>query len=314
MIRQFEDVLKARGIVIAPGSHLERICIRIMDWERQRKGLEPINLMEDVRKPWSEALGLWDLVRHITDLSSHPGFDALIPHLALLNKGSAPQNVVALQDEASNKVFELLIGLISLRVGKDVSTDDPNHSKGDNPDVIVTLEEKRWGLACKVLNGFSPLTMFERLEEGVNQIENSPKVETGCVVFNLKNVLDHNLLWPILNLDQFRSGKLPYFAAWPSLDCPLSVLLEVAGQKHRDLVEVNTEPELRKLFHGKKATPGALLFLQTGTALRTSVGPLMTSVGVFVYMDLFETGQCPKALNLLNYAMHHRPVPTQSSS
>ncbi len=68
-----------------------------------------------------------------------PDLGGMIPHLALLNAGSFLQNTRALtNDQASNKLFELLIGLAALNIpNTKVELDDPDHSKGDNPDVVL---------------------------------------------------------------------------------------------------------------------------------------------------------------------------------
>ena len=79
--------------------------------------------------------------------------------------------------------------------------DDPEHSVGDNPDVIADFDSEAWGLACKVPNGTSATTLYDRVKEGVNQIEKS-RATRGFVVLNFKNVFDHRALMPALDEEQ----------------------------------------------------------------------------------------------------------------
>ena len=42
-------------------------------------------------------------------------------------------------DSGANKLFELLVACFAMQCGTDVALDDPDSSKGDNPDVLVTV-------------------------------------------------------------------------------------------------------------------------------------------------------------------------------
>ena len=77
---------------------------------------------------------------------------------------------------------------------KSLELDDPFNSKGKNPDVLAKIDGTIWGFACKTPNGSSAKTMFERLEEGVDQIEVS-RAQRGTVYFNFRNVIDHEQTW-----------------------------------------------------------------------------------------------------------------------
>jgi hypothetical protein len=85
----------------------------------------------------------------------------------------------------------------------DVELDHPNNAKGDNPDVIFTVEEtcvvqgpKRWALAIKTISSQNGQTIFERITEGAEQIDDHKcQADFGIVVINAKSALDHNALW-----------------------------------------------------------------------------------------------------------------------
>jgi hypothetical protein len=197
--------------------------------------------------------------------------------------------------------------LICMEVGTDVRLDSPVRSYGDNPDIIVNISGRSWGFACKVLGGNSPITMFNRLDEGLKQIERSP-AEIGCVVFNLKNQIDHDETWPILNPREYAAGETPTYGNWTSLDGPLNIFRSLARQRQDSLVGVNGAENIRMLFAGSKSIPGALLFLQTAIGLKLQDEPLANVVlGLFSLMDLggVSSGDFD-VLRRLNDAMHHR--------
>src|SRR5207245_2399261 len=110
-----------------------------------------------------------------------------------------------------------------------------------NPDVLSTFDGVRWGFACKVLNSptFSPLTMFERLSDGIEQIEKSP-AQVGCVVLNFKNVIDHNRTWPIRNPREVKAGHDPEFGAWKwkHRDRPVEILVACAEEWQEEFERV----------------------------------------------------------------------------
>jgi DNA mismatch endonuclease (patch repair protein) len=304
---EFEQILKGFGIEIKNGTPLENMCLSLLDLVRRHRQPETINPYEDLRIAYRPALGLHDIVKRIVRLHQRRDFEVFEQHLRLLNSGTVAQNISAPTDKVAAKIFELLIGLICLEIGKNVDLDSPVQSYGDNPDVLVDLCDRRWGFACKVLSGTSPITMFDRLEEGIAQIENSP-AEVGCVILNLKNQLPHDTTWPLLNQDDYDAGiDTPTSGAWKTIDQPLRILLEIAEQRKAAFVKANGAQAVQNLFLGKKSIAGALLFLQTATAVVTPNGsPGNHMRGVFVIMNAGIRSQDEAVLNKLNDAMHHQ--------
>jgi hypothetical protein len=106
-------------------------------------------------------------------------------------------------DHAARKIAELYLGCLAAHVGTDVELDHPNNAKGDNLDVIFTVEEacvvqgpKRWALAIKTISSQKGQTIFERITEGAEQIDDHKcQADFGMVVINAKSALDHNALW-----------------------------------------------------------------------------------------------------------------------
>jgi hypothetical protein len=306
-VDEFSRILSRLGVDIAPGSPLEEMCLTLLGLEEKRKNPALIDPMEDIRVLLRPALGLHDLLRRILRLHKSVGFDNLIGHLQLLNSSTVAQNVSTPRDAIAAKIFELLMGLVCLEVGTNLSLDGPTRSYGDNPDILIDLDNQRWGFACKVLFGSSPITMFDRLEEGVKQIEASP-AEIGCTIINLKNQIDHNETWPLANPEQYAKGEeTPTFGAWRSIEYPRDILGALADRRHEQFVAKNCEAAIQSLFAGRKSIPGALLFLQTATALASKLGPINSTIGIFSLMGLGSISSAALAMiDRLNNAMHHR--------
>ncbi|MBA7654149.1 hypothetical protein ES703_62024 [subsurface metagenome] len=224
LVFEFENVLREYNITITSGSDLERVCLSVIDVLGKKKQPHLMNPLEDIRPYFSDILGLWVFMTKIVGLRTHCNFIKLVPHLELLNIGTAPQNKKSpITDQAANKIFELLIALLCMEIGENISLDHPGSSKGNNPDIIFTFEGLRWGFACKVPHTISAKSIYDNITTGINQVEASP-VDLGCVVLNFKNLIDHNYSWPILNETEVSTGKVPIFGAWAN---PISLAKEL---------------------------------------------------------------------------------------
>jgi hypothetical protein len=106
-------------------------------------------------------------------------------------------------DDTARKLAELYMGCLAAHVGTDVILDSPTNAKGDNPDVIFTAQgcrlacrSQRWALAIKTIATEQGQTIFERIKDGADQIDDPRcSADKGMVVINAKNALDHNALW-----------------------------------------------------------------------------------------------------------------------
>jgi hypothetical protein len=71
-----------------------------------------------------------------------------------MNDGGFLQNLKAGAKEGTDqitaKMFELLIAMAAMDVGKDLELDHPENPKGDNPDVIVTIGGVRWAFTTRL--------------------------------------------------------------------------------------------------------------------------------------------------------------------
>ncbi len=300
---EFEAVLKRFKIEIVTGSPLEKMCFSLLELVQRKSTTQ--DTMEDLRVEYRPAFGLHDILRRVVRLHGRPDFPSLVDHLRLLNTGTVAQNIAAPIDQVAAKIFELLIGLVCVEIGTDTSLDGPVHSYGNNPDILTHLDGRLWGLACKVLSGRSPKTMFDRLKEGIDQIERSP-AEIGCVIINLKNQIDHEKTWPLLNPKKYAAGEeTPTYGSWADDRAPVEILRQHARECHTDFITANGADNVRKLLTGKKSIPGALLFLQTVVAIEFVEGPVNSVLRYFYLMDEEVAPADAQVLDRLNDAMHH---------
>lgn len=133
--------------------------------------------------------------------------DSFRPHLTLLSSIVVSQasayaenqlGPVAAIKQASDKVFELTVGLAAAAAGTNVRLEPPlqQPAKGSNPDVLVDINGATWGFACKVAASGKPDAIFRLIESGVRQLNSGP-AQRGCVVLNLRNAFEHDALNPI---------------------------------------------------------------------------------------------------------------------
>ncbi len=308
LVFDFESVLKSFGIAIQSGSELEGACCSVLEvlGKNQNKAVRDPN--EDIREVFTEVLGIWAFLKKVVRLQNHGCFLQFVPHLNLLNKGTVAQNKpLRACQEATNKIFELLFALVLLDVSTDVVLDHPDLAKGDNPDILATIDGVCWGFACKTIYGPSGKTLFDNIKKGVEQIEVAPKAEIGIVVVNLRNVISHEECWPVLNDADYRAGAEPMFGAFTQPEAVVGQLIRnLVEQKRNDVVAEVELTNVINLFAEKKALPGFLAFCQTCTGKASADGPvpttiLMLGLGTFGDLDAHQA-----VFERINLALHER--------
>jgi hypothetical protein len=315
-VKEFERVLNSHNVTIARRSALEEVCLEVAHWEDRRLRRISGDPYEDIRINARRGVGLVDIMRRVIRHQHRSDFAGLVPHLRLMNASFAQNEGFIAQErlrDKNNKIFELLIALVCMDVGTNVQIDHPERSSnGTNPDVLVTIDGRRWGFACKTLGSRSALTHFDNLAKGLRQI-NASSAEVGCVVFNLKNLVPHDLIWPVINRAEVETGSEPIFGSWRN-DLPARVLLEQGEELRAALEEVNSTEAVRELFaaaHNRCALPAALLFVQSATSFAFQEGPVPTNLNLFTLARFLPDGipaAYQSALEKLNSALHHRDL------
>lgn len=287
LIFDFETLLKDNGLVIKKDSDLEKISFAILETNSKYKKEIIHDNSIDIRDLFSDFAGLVDIAGKIVKNKTHPDFKQLLPHLEVLNKaGTAVLTTKSkITDDGNNKLMELYIALLCMRFATNIRLDDPNNSKGDNPDIMFTYRNKEWAIACKALHSANEKTLYDNIEKGTKQINRS-NADKGLVVVNFKNIIDRNQIWPLLNEEEFKKAEEPIFSFHPTIDAPIKILQSYGYDYQKKLLELIGAEHLIALSKSGKCPSGFLIFLQA-----------MTSA--------IHKGQCPaiilKTFNLVQF-------------
>ncbi len=266
---RFLSLLQRNGIQPPCGSNLEdellslTLLVAVMKDPSLATGPHRVDILRS-------AASLHDLAAKVLAVEPLPEFPTFLPHLNLIGEAkvraaSLAQNAVSgPYDDTARKVAELYVGSLAAHVGTDVALDSPTNAKGDNPDVMFTLQEsdqtkpsQRWALAIKTIASKQGQTIFERIMEGAGQID-APRCGAcrGMVIINAKSALDHDALWNAEFVD------LPN--AIDALDGQLQALIDQAARDR-------PQNEWDALFQRKVVRP--VLFMgQTLVRLPTPAG------------------------------------------
>lgn len=298
-----EELLGQYGIPIRANSPFEDSVLRVLHLvdQKRRQAVDPVNV--DIRPLYRNLIGTHEFASLLLSAKDDPQFPALIPHLRLLNEGRILQNSQAPgTDQAANKLFELYMGAAAVHCGQRLALDDPTRSAGDNPDILTTVCGRRWGIACKVLHSTSPQSFIDNLTKGLEQIDRS-EAEIGVVIFNVKNVIPHDDIWPLAPLDGIL-GNPATPAAWEDPRAPFQALIGhlqaigVSLKQHIGTLDVST------LFVGHRSVPGFLLWGSSPSAAVIDGRSTPCSVRA---MNFQNAGQVQPddyhGLSLLNWAI-----------
>lgn len=155
------------------------------------------------------AAGVHDFSAKILSVSQLPEFKNFVPHLRLIAekkipKASFSQNKKGeYDDDTGRKMAELYIACLAAHLGRDVHLDNPNNSKGDNPDIMFTVTHQgertiseKWAIAVKTISTNKGQTVFDRIKDAAAQIDKPVcTADKGIVVINAKDAIDHDVLW-----------------------------------------------------------------------------------------------------------------------
>ena len=225
------------------------------------------------------AAGLHDFAAKVLSVQNIAEFDVFVPHLRLIAKGNvrtaslAQNSASEYDDDTARKMAELYMGCLAAQIGTEVDLDSPTNAKGDNPDVIFKVQQQHpvnssehWALAVKTISSQQGQTIFERIKDGAEQIDDEKcPADKGMVVINAKNALDHDQLWNTKFPDlpkaiKALSDQLEHLASLSTVDRP---------QTEWDDLFINGKVVRPVLFLGQSlvrlATPAGM---QTPTALK----------------------------------------------
>lgn len=197
---RFLDLLHQHGIDPASSSMIEDELLSLTQLIEVTKNPH-LAVGNDRLRVLRHAAGLHDLAAKVLSIQDFPEFPKCLDHLRLISKSKQEASVGQLQagkvsDDTGRKMAELYVGCLAVHCGEDVEFDHPTSAKGDNPDVMFRYRKKLWALAIKTISTRSGQTIYERIKEGASQIDSAAcPADTGMVVINAKDAIDHDALW-----------------------------------------------------------------------------------------------------------------------
>lgn len=302
----FEKRLNDIGIKINPDSDLYRIGFNVLEVYEKHKKPELHNNNEDIREYMSRVMGFNNFIEKTFPFINSEYIDRIKPHMELLNKSSIPQAVKSkITDQGSNKLFELYVASLCYPDFNNIRLDSPDNSKGNNPDIMFDYNGQCWSIACKVLHSPKTKTIFDNVVKAVDQIEKS-NCNSGFVFISLKNIIDYDSFWPILNKDKYLQGKEdPYFSSYCSVKIPISILESYVLNIQNDLKKEIGVDLLVNLFKDKKAQPVIVIFLQAPTGLINEGVPVFLLLGFLGMLRIDKVDdEAIKILNIINDKIH----------
>ncbi|WP_433679845.1 hypothetical protein [Klebsiella aerogenes] len=294
VIIEFERILKNNDINVSIDSDMESKFLSVFDILFHFKSGKPLDSNVDKRALFRDFSALYDLALKVVNVESNSAFNQLIPHLNLLNGCAISQNTSSLiTDQDSNKIIELYLACLCMRLSNNVSLDHPQNSHGDNPDVIAEINRVNWGVACKTVHTINPQTIYENIKKAVDQIDKS-KSDVGITVINLKNVIDHDKIWP-------------KDTSFQSVDAPLNQLFNNIDMVKTSLLKTIGKDELLSVFEGKKSLPGVIFIGQSVSSvfLPETNSPTATRLNVMRLFSLDDGGFTDEQFNTLNEINHY---------
>ncbi len=292
LVDQFENILRKHTLEIKQGSVLEEFCLNVVDIYDKYLNPNKRDPKIDYRSNYREFIGIQDLMIKIVRVAEHPYFDRLEPHLALLNNSIPTLNDKTPSiDQDNNKIFELYVACLCLALDpEEIRVDNPQTPKGDNPDVIAMFGGKKWGFACKAAHSKEPKSIFDNISKAVEQIEKS-NVDVGIPIINLKNIIDHEKFWPLLNKREHDEGSDPEFKPFASNIYPFYLLDDFANNVDCNIKKDTDKEEMEILFRNKKSLPAYLLYCPTASYIISNGKKYPTrinSLKIMSYRDISE--------------------------
>lgn len=186
-------------------------------------------------------------------------------------KANPLPTVAAKNLQARNMVFELEVACLAAHAGFTIAM-------ADEPDVSIT-DSPSWDIACKAIESPNPVTIGDRVEEGIEQVLHFNN-DYGLVVFGVTNRVGHEHFLPLLDPDDNVWGSYTSFGP------PVQMLKDSISRISADITR-----QAATRFHGaRNATKfrGVLLLAHTVSSVNRTP-TLLTVAGFCSRGALFGT-------------------------
>jgi hypothetical protein len=273
-----EDLLEAHGITVEPGSHLEAFLLETYRCDYERRLPFTPDASFDVPRRYRTMFGIVELAEHLVALKDHSEFPRLKSHLALLGTTTSTLNQPSAQtDQAANMLFELFVATWVMYRGKDTRLETPKGSP--NPDILTTLDGRRWGFACKTLHSLHPEALVANLRKAVDQVLRS-EAEIGVVTVNLKNVIHHHRYWYRMPEGDTPDGAHAW-SVFATPQVPYDMLVGESTDIWNNLATTVGIDNLSSLLTSPRVVPGILGWAHTAAGCMLKGTPRASSVRCF---------------------------------
>ncbi len=282
LLDKLEAFLAAEGIVAAQGSVFETECLLVVP-QKELAAAFPKRKPDgahfaDLRAFNSLMHVVVKLLRQFESKNIKP----FLPHLELLAEGQLgqgvripPSKLVERSKTASNKLFELYVGLSCAERFNNVRLENPKKAQG-HPDVLADFQGKTWAFECKVIKSDRGDAMWKNLVKAVGQIEKS-EAEAGAAVFNISSLVNHQ---EFLQDPTEEEPRLRSFHSDKHLDDKLKA---TCGELLEPILQTYSYDELEVLFEAKKAVKGVLAYIETTVLKAYPFGTLANGCGASVH-------------------------------
>jgi hypothetical protein len=182
-----EQLLAERQIALLPGSEL----VKALDLAKALPDLSASDPDDFDPRSLAAPLGLIFLSRALQDAKANPTFDKiarLLPELA--GDAGVPVAQDSNRTDERDLVFELEMAAILGSMGASVES-------AEEPDVVFKYDGATWDVACKLIYSKNPVTLNNRLEEGIRQVLSFDS-QYGLVCVGVTNRVDHKKFMPLI--------------------------------------------------------------------------------------------------------------------
>jgi hypothetical protein len=146
------------------------------------------------------------------------------------------------------------------------------------------------------------LTIWDNFKKGLEQIQNSD-AKTGFVLFNLKNLISLDEVWPVVAKETPGDSTGSTLMAWPNYQAPASLLRQKVDNVMADLVNAVGKPNYIDAVSPFDAVRVPVFLLYTGTGIVINNSPVLTCLRQLATGGEL-TKQEEKMLHRFNRALH----------
>lgn len=291
------DLLAEKGVTPVTTTRAEQQLLSPLDAMERARREGPQNIPVELL---AAAGGMYDLAAKLVSIAGQPEFSTFLPHLRLFANPAPYTSLIQSmegdpRDDAGRKLTELYVGALAVNFAHDVQLDDPEASRGDNPDVMFTTKDKqdretRWAIAIKSIASRSGQTIFENVLKASKQINAaSCRADRGIVLIAARGSIDHRLLWSTL---------------FPTVEAAIDAL-RVELNELAKLADLNrAEDEWQQALFGK-TSPIFLFYGQAVVQVETVYGPVPTILKMLLVHNPLERSDDDAMMvaNHLNHSM-----------